>query len=93
MLRVFAESDKNGKQIRLHKLLRDKYVGTEFFPKKHERRVCHRLAPLARILVTSAAEFKLEWNSEVATSLHIDRILAATALAVDDKTAPAIKWG
>ena len=92
--------DKNLKEIRLesitrrlHKVLKDLHPGLDLFCKRRDGQVCSRWIPLARVLVTGPAEYKLERNISLADSSGIIRIIASKALGEADRSAPDVSWG
>jgi hypothetical protein len=97
---LFIDIVKSLKQIRtesiarwLHKVLKFMHPGLDLFCKRWDCQVCSRWIPLACVLVTDPAEYKLEWNISLADSPGINRTAAANALGEADRSAPDISLG
>lgn len=72
--RIYVDIDKNRGQIRtetvtrkLFKVFKSMHPDMLFFAKKREGQMCSRWVLLARILVESMAEYRLEWNLDLAS--------------------------
>ena len=66
----------------------------DVFAKKRDGQICHKYLALARILVLSDEEVKIDWNLELVAKLDIDGAALVTRLLESDRNAAqTIAWG
>ena len=89
--RLFADADKNGKQIRrealtkkLVRVLKTTHPDVEFFGRKSDGAVTSNYIAIARINIIDADNYKVEWNGVAADKLGINRSQIATKLLAED---------
>ena len=93
---LFADADKNGKQIRrealtkkLVRVLKATHADNEFFGRKTDGAVTSNYIAIARINIIDADSYKVEWNGPAADKLGINREqIAAKLLAEDVRAEP-----
>ena len=99
--KVFLDGDKSRKQIKrevltrkLMKVLKDQYAMRDFRMRKRDGTVSSDLSPLARVIVTSPEDFRVEWNLALVAQDEIERDAVEKALKESVGSGDSgITWG
>ncbi len=96
---LFVDGDKNPKMVRTEVLtkrlaaLLEKHTKKKFFPKRKEGKVFIDYAPVARLQITAADAFIVEWNLSKVAELGLDKAAITEELRAAGPGEADIQWG